>query len=113
MEDLKEKTIGLADHVEDLATTFYQLTLVKITQKISDIVSGLVLVLLAGLFGFFVVLFAGVALAWWLGDLVNSRIGGFLLAAAFFLILVLVLSFFRKNKILPLMRNIIIRKIYD
>ena len=45
MDDLKEKTADLADHVEDFATTFYKLTVVKITQKVTTVVSNLLLVL--------------------------------------------------------------------
>jgi hypothetical protein len=84
MEELKEKTADLADHVEDLANTFYRLTLVNATQKASNIISGAVVAFLICLVGFMVLLFLGVALGWWLGNLVNSRAGGFLLAAAFF-----------------------------
>lgn len=113
MEDLKEKTIDLADHVEDLADTFYRLTVVKVTEKTSTIVSGAVVMIVMCALGLFVLLFAGCALAWWLGNLVQSRVGGFLLAAAFFFIVMVVLALLRKNTIFPLIRNIIIRKIYD
>ena len=43
MEDLKEKTVDLADHVEDLATTFYRLTVVNVTQKATNIISGAIM----------------------------------------------------------------------
>ena len=113
MEDLKEKTVDLADHVEDLANTFYRLTVVKVTEKTSTIVSGAVVMIVMCALGLFVLLFAGCALAWWLGDLVHSRIGGFLLAAAFFFIVMVVVVLLRKNTLFPMIRNMIIRKIYD
>lgn len=113
MEDLKEKTVDLADHVEDIANTFYQLSVVKVTEKISTIVSGAVVMIIMCALGFFVLLFAGCALAWWLGNLVNSRIGGFLLAAAFYFIVMVIVALLRKNTIFPMIRNMIIRKIYD
>lgn len=113
MEDLKEKTVDLADHVEDLATTFYRLSIVKVTEKTSTIVSAAVVLLIMCALGLFVLLFAGCALAWWLGNLVHSRIGGFLLAAAFYFIIMVIVALLRKNIIFPKVRNIIIRKIYD
>jgi apolipoprotein N-acyltransferase len=113
MEDLKEKTIDLANHVEDLADTFYRLSLLNATQKATNIVSGAVITIVLCSLGFLVLLFAGCALAWWLGNIVNSRAGGFLLAAGFFLILLAILSVLKKKTIFPLIRNLIIRKVYD
>ena len=43
MENLKEKTRDLADHVEDLAGTLYKLTTVHVTQKATNIISGLIM----------------------------------------------------------------------
>lgn len=113
MEDLKEKTIDLADHVEDLADTFYKLTILNVTQKATNIVSSAVVMIVLCLLGFFVLIFAGCALAWWLGNIINSRIGGFLLAAGFFLILMVIVSVLKKKTIFPLIRNLIIRRVYD
>jgi hypothetical protein len=113
MEDLKEKTIDLADHVEDLADTFYRLTVVNVTQKATNIVSNAMVMIVMGALGLFCLFFAGCALAWWLGNLVNSRAGGFLLAAAFFLLIMLVVGLLRKKTIFPLIRDVIIRKVYD
>ncbi len=113
MEELKEKTADLADHVEDLANTFYRLTLVNATQKASNVISSAVVTLLICSLAFIALLFMGVALAWWLGNLVNSRAGGFLLAAAFFVVVILFLSLLGKKTILPMIRDMIIRKMYD
>ena len=113
MNDLKEKTADLADHVEDLANTFYKLTVVNITQKATNVVSNLLLVLSITIIGFLVILFAGVALALWMGDLVNSRSGGFLITAGFFVIVLLIFASIRKKVVFPYIRNLIIRKIYD
>ena len=113
MDDLKEKTADLADHVEDFATTFYKLTVVKITQKVTTVVSNLLLVLSIALFGFLVILFGGIALAFWVGDLVGNRAGGFLITAGFFLIVLLIIAAMRKKIVFPYIRNLIIRKIHD
>ncbi|MEP7375622.1 MAG: phage holin family protein [Chitinophagaceae bacterium] len=113
MEDLKEKTIDLADHVEDLADTFYRLTVLNVTQKATNIVSNALVMIVMCSLGLFILLFAGCALAWWLGDMINSRTGGFLLTAAFFLVIMLLVALLRKKTIFPFVRDLIIRKVYD
>ena len=113
MEELTEKTKDLIDHTEDLADTFYRLTVLNVTQKASNIASGaIVMIVMCGL-GLFCLFFGGFALAWWLGDLVNSRIGGFLLTATFFLLLLGVIAILRKKTLFPIIRDIIVRKVYD
>ncbi|MGZ8551397.1 MAG: phage holin family protein, partial [Chitinophagaceae bacterium] len=97
MEDIKEKTIDLADHVEDLADTFYKLTVLNATQKASNIAPSAVVMLVVCSLGFFILLFSGLALAWWLGNIINNRAAGFLLAAALYLIILLFVSFFKKK----------------
>jgi hypothetical protein len=113
MEDLKEKTRDLADHVEDLADTFYRLTTVNVTQKATNIISGAIIGVLIVTLGLFFLFFATLALGWWLGDLVNSRAGGFLIAAGFFLLILVVIVLRGKKTILPMLRDIIVRKFYD
>ena len=113
MDDLKEKTTDLADHVQDIADTFYKLTVVNITQRTSNIAAGIFVVVLTGIIGFVVMLFLGTALALWLGDLLKNRTAGFLLGAAFFLLILLILASMRKKIIFPFIRNLIIRKLYD
>jgi hypothetical protein len=113
MEDLKEKTRDLVDDIEDLAGTFYKLTTVHVTQKATNIISGVIIGVLALSVGFIVLLFASLALGWWLGDLVDSRAGGFLIAAGFFLLILLGIIFTSKKTILPMLRDIVVRKLYD
>jgi hypothetical protein len=111
-KNLQEKTADLADHVEDLATTFYRLSVANLAQKTSNITSGVIVAVIMGVVSFFVLLFLSIALALWLGDMIESRIGGFLLGAAFFVILLLMVGLLRKQITSPI-RNFIIRKIYD
>lgn len=113
MDELKEKTRDLVDHTEDLADTFYRLTVLTATQKASNIASrAIVLIIMCGL-GLFCLFFAGCAMALWLGDLVNSRIGGFLLTAAFFLVVLLIIVLLGKKTLFPVIRDLIIRKVYE
>ena len=113
MEDLKEKSVGLADHVEDLATTFYQLTIVNLTKKATNLISGAIVIFTICLLALFVLAFAGFALAWWLADVFNSTAIGFLLTAGLFLLILFLIVLLRKATIFPFIRNIIVRKLYD
>jgi hypothetical protein len=113
LKDIKDKTEDIVDHIEGIADTFYKLTMVNMTQKATNIASGTVAVLAICVFGLFVLFFGGMALAWWLGDLINSRTGGFLLAAAFFLIITVIVVAYRKKIVFPFIRDLIIRKIYE
>ena len=113
MEDLKEKTVDLADHVEDLATTFYQLTVVKLTKKATNLISGAIVIFTICLLGLFVLAFAGFALAWWLAEVFNSTAIGFLLTSGLFLLILFLIVVLRKATIFPFVRNIIVRKLYD
>lgn len=111
-KNLKEKTSDLVDHLEDLATTFYRLSVVNITEKTSSITSGLIVTVITGVISLFILLFLGVALSLWLGDLIESRTGGFLLGAAVFVVIMVIVILLRKQIMSPI-RNFIIRKIYD
>jgi hypothetical protein len=110
--DLKDATTDLVDHVEDLANTFYKLTVVNLTQKTSNITAGIIVSIFVGVMSFFVLLFSGIALSWWLGNLVDNRTLGFVLGAVFFLVVLLIVVMLKKQIAKPI-RNFIIRKIYD
>jgi hypothetical protein len=112
VDDLKEKATGLAENVEDLANTFYRLTLLNLTQKTSNLAAGMIVGIAVAILAFIVLLFAGIAVSWWLGDLLDNRVAGFLLGAGTFLIILLIMVLFKKQIISPL-RDLIIRKIYD
>jgi hypothetical protein len=110
---IKEKTSDLADHIEELATTYYRLGLLKVTQKATVITSHLLAVIIGCVFGFFVLLFGGFALSWWLGNLLENRVAGFLLGGAFFLVFMLAIILLRKQIVFPFFRNLIIKQIYE
>ncbi len=110
MEDLKEKTADLVDHIEDIADTFYKLQVLNVTQKVTTITSGVIAAVLICMFGFFFILFGGLALCWWLGSVLENRTLGFLIGAGFFLLIMIVLLALRKKVIFPYFRDLIIRK---
>ena len=112
-QNLKEDAKDILNHAGDYAETFYKLSLVRLTKKVSDVASGIVNSVLIFFISLCMLLFISFAGAWWLGDVTNSRALGFLLVAGFYLLIILVLVLMRKKVISPFIRNTLIRKIYE
>jgi len=112
-EELKEKTQDLGNHVGDYLNTLYRLTMVTITQKVTNIASGVIVALSVCIFGLFIIFFASLGAAWWLGDVVNSRTGGFLIVDGFYFLLMLCIILLRRKIVFPSIRNRIIGKVYE
>src|SRR4030095_12434281 len=111
--NLKEDAKDVFNHASDYAETFYKLSLVRLTKKVSNVASGVVNSVLIFFISFCILLFISFAGAWWLGDVTNSRALGFLLIAGFYLLIVFVLVLMRKKIISPFIRNTLIRKFYE
>jgi hypothetical protein len=112
-QNLKEDAKDILNHAGDYAETFYKLSLIRLTKKISDVASGLVNSVLIFFISLCILLFISVAGAWWLGDVVDSRALGFLLIAVFYMLIVIILILMRKKIISPFIRNTLIRKFYE
>ncbi|WP_346237153.1 phage holin family protein [Niabella insulamsoli] len=111
MFDVKDKIHDIVDNVEDIAKTYYRLSVIQVADKGSKLGASLVVVLL--LFGIllFAMFFACLGLSWWIGQkLDNQMLGFFIVAGGLFVIVLITLLF--KKKIVNFIRNIIINKIY-
>lgn len=104
---------NLAEEVTALVQTYYQLTVTKLARKTTDFSAGMVAVLAFVVVGFFLVLFACLALGIWLGEKLNNPSAGYLLVSGFFLLVILVMIVWRKKLLIGPARNIVIRKLYD
>jgi hypothetical protein len=113
MEALKAKAGDLIEHGGELLDTYYRLTVVNATEKVAKASSTSVLVLAAAVFGLVVIFFAGIGLAWWIGESMDNMKAGFFIVGGFFLLLLILLLALRKSVILPMIRNLIIQSIYD
>ena len=112
-QNLKEDAKDIINHSSDYLETFYKLTLVRATKKVSDVGSAVVNSILIFFISLCILLFASMAAAWWLGEALESPALGFLIVASFYLLLVLVLILMRKKIVSPFIRNLFIRKIYE
>ncbi|HBE42411.1 MAG TPA: hypothetical protein DDW27_14635 [Bacteroidales bacterium] len=112
MEDENAKLIeSLLERVTDYGKTTYELVKLKALDKTTDVVSSFiphsfVLVLIA-----IFILFASMGLALWLGEIIGKTFYGFLVVAAFYGIMGMIIHFFLHKWIKKLVSNYIIKHV--
>lgn len=104
---------NIAELASDYVETYLKLAVVNINQKTADISAAASFSMIAGLICFFVCMFLGIAASFWLGELMGSNAMGFLLVAAFYLLLFVILFMSRKKLFYPFVKNIIVKSIYE
>lgn len=112
-EDLKTKVNRLKDHVGDYVKTYAEIGKAKAVRGISTATAGIVIGITAFFLGFFFLFFIGFGLGWWLGEVFDNRAAGFFAVAGLFLLLCILLFALRRKVIVPLIRNLLISKIYE
>jgi hypothetical protein len=104
---------SMTQDVGDLVDTYIELAKANVTKKTAEAasysVSGICMVVLAC----FAIFFAGFGLAWWLGQLLSSVTAGFLIVAGIFVVLLVLLMVFKEQLVHPIIRNMIVKKVYD
>jgi len=113
MGEIKEKAEDLTNHIADYLDTFYKLSVINLTGKASGIVSAGITSIIVVLFLMFALLFACMGIGWWLGEQLNNMLAGFGIISAFYILLIAVIILFRKTFLFPMIRNILIRKMYE
>ncbi|HZH00916.1 MAG TPA: phage holin family protein [Flavisolibacter sp.] len=113
MEGFKANAQEFKTHVGEYVDTYIQLTKARVTQTASNAASGAAIGVAALVLSLFFLIFLFCGLAFWLGDLVDSRAGGFFIVAGFFLLLIVLIFALRKKVIVPMIRNTIISKVYE
>src|SRR6516225_501335 len=112
-QNLAEEAADLKDHVTDFLETYVQLISVKLAQRVINLASTVInFTTLAYLF-FLFLFFIGFGFAWWMGGVLNSGVGGFFIVAGFFLLCIIFLMTIGKKTVIPFLRNVITRLIYD
>lgn len=111
--DFKTKFSGLKDHVGEYVNTYTQIAKARAVRGASNATAGIAIGITAFFFAFFFLFFIGFGLGWWLGNVFDSRAGGFFAVAGFFLLLCVLLFALRRKVIVPMIRNMIISKIYE
>ncbi|RYF97961.1 MAG: phage holin family protein [Chitinophagaceae bacterium] len=113
MAEIKEKAEELIEHATDYAETYYKLSMLKLTEKTSAAGSGMIAAIILAVLAFFVLLFIGMGLSWWIGGMLENMIAGYFIVAGIYLLLILCIVLMRKSVIDPFFRNFIVKKIYE
>jgi uncharacterized membrane protein len=113
MEEKEYVTDKWMKSAAGLAEAYKDLLAIRLVEHTSNVVSFSIIGLLALVLGFFILLFAGLGCAWWLGEYMqNTKAGFFIVGGAFTLIFTIVLVA-SKSVLIPQIRNLIIKKAYE
>jgi hypothetical protein len=110
---LKTAVTNFKDSTQEIVDTYYRLAVATATKKGANAAAGGVVGVLLAFLGMLTFLFAFIGLAFWVGTLVNSTAGGFLIVAGFFALLIGLVIAMKGKVIYPLIRNAIVKKVYE
>jgi hypothetical protein len=111
--DIRTKAENLIDHLSDYVETYLKLGVVNATQKATGVATVTLTATLLSFFCLFVLFFAGMGVAIWLGESWSNMKAGYFTVAGFYVLCALLFVALRKKFILPFVRDHIIRKVYE
>jgi hypothetical protein len=110
---IKESAEDLLKHVGDYLDTLYKKLTLTATEKAVKAGASMISSLFVVVLGFFALFFAGLGLGWLVGNWINDRAAGFFIVAGVYLVLLLIIAMAGKKTVIPYLRNLLTRKIYD
>lgn len=113
MQELKTKVNDLSEDVEAYIEAYYELKVLKLSEKISLIASQSLAATALILLLIFVLAFSGIAMGWWIGTSLNNMAAGFAIVAGIYALLFILLIVMKNNIVVPKVRNMIIKKMYE
>lgn len=113
VEEMKTTAENLTDHLSDYVETYLKLGVVNATQKATGVATVTLTATLLSFFCLFVLFFAGLGVAVWLGESWGDMKAGYFTVAGFYVLCALLFVALRKKLILPYVRDHIIRKVYE
>jgi len=108
-----ERQDSIVDAAGDLIETYRNLITVRIVEHTSMGASISIVGVITLLIVVFVLLFSGMGAAWWIGDQMHNMKAGFFIVGGFYTLLLIILLVTAKPYLIPNLRNMIIRKIYE
>ncbi|HEX2534183.1 MAG TPA: phage holin family protein [Chitinophagaceae bacterium] len=113
IEELKAKTETLSHNISEYIDTYYKLTMVKVTQKATNVTSAVMAGLTTLFLSIITLFFLGMGLSWWLGDLLNSQAAGFFIVGGIFILMMVLLIVLRKKIVFPFLKKAILKRLYE
>ena len=109
----REQQDGVVDAVGDIIETYRSFVNVRIIEGAAKSGSMSIFGILVLVVSVFVLLFAGLGAAWWIGDEMENMKAGFFIVGGFYLLVLMICLLTANSTILPWLRNLIVRKIYE
>jgi hypothetical protein len=113
MEELKSKAGDLTESITEYIQSSYKLTLLNAADKATSLAASTLASVAIVFLGIFVLFFGGIALAIWLGNLLDDAALGYLLVAGFFLLVIIIIVALKKTIVFPVIRDNLINKLYE
>lgn len=113
MFDLKDNVENIAGDVEGIVKDYYKLTVVNAVEKGSKLGANFILNGILVALTFFALLFALFGVSYWIGQTLGNPMLGFFIVAGFLFLILFILIALKGKIIIPMLRNIIIKNIYD
>lgn len=113
MEENKKTSEKLVGAVGDWIETYRSLLGARIVEHTSLGASISALGVLALLIIVFILLFSGLGAAWWIGEKMDDMKAGFFIVGGVYGAVLIVVLITAKKFLIPGIRNLIIRKIYE
>jgi len=113
MEELKSKAGDLTDSITEYIQSYYKLTLLNAADKATSLAASTLASVAIVFLGIFVLFFGGIALAIWLGNILDNMALGYLLVAGFFLLVIIIIVAMKKKIVFPVIRDNLINKLYE
>lgn len=108
-----ERQDSIIDAAGDMIETYRDLITVRIVEHTSTGASISIVGIVSLIILVFVLLFSGMGVAWWIGDRMENVKAGFFIVGGFYTLLLIILLATAKSFVIPNIRNIIIRKMYE
>lgn len=109
----EEEAKDFSGHVTDFLETYFELITVKVAQRVISFTASVINISILALLGGLVIFFLSFGLAWWLGTLLNNRAAGFFVVGGVYILCIVLFLALKKNTILPFLRNLLTRMIYE
>jgi hypothetical protein len=110
---LAERSRHVSEIITELFQSYLKLGIIHLTDKGSGIASVSIVVLVSASLALFVLFFLGIGIGFWLGEQLDNMLAGFGIVATFFLALTIFLFATRNRIFIPIIRNLIITKVYE
>lgn len=112
-EKHEKPTEKLVHTAGQMIETYKDLITLTVVENASLGVGVSVIGVVALIFICFVLLFGALGAAWWIGEAMNNMKAGFFIAGSAFLLLFLIVLASAKSGLIPMIRNMVIKKIYE